>query len=272
MSATVVALVSDLHCNSTTALCPPVVDLDDRGQYHAGPIQRAIWRHWLAYWKAVKTARAGKRLVIVLNGELADNNHHPTSQLVTRNPADMLKLSAEALAPALALLGEDDRIFVTRGTEAHSGGSAYMDETVANDIGATGPGDDLYSHWQLRLDIEGVRFDIAHHPPGGGGRVPWTRGNFAGRLAAMSFYEAIERNEKPPHLYVRGHVHRPGDSYDLTPVRALILPSWQHTTSYGYRIGGGDLPIGGAIVTCSDGRYMVDKMYYHWPRRQYVTV
>ena len=43
MGETVVALVSDLHCNSTTALCPPVVNLDDRGQYHAGPIQRAIW-------------------------------------------------------------------------------------------------------------------------------------------------------------------------------------------------------------------------------------
>ena len=79
MGETVVALVSDLHCNSTTALCPPVVNLDDRGQYHAGPIQRAIWRHWLAYWKAVKVARSGKRLVIVLNGELADNNYHPTS-------------------------------------------------------------------------------------------------------------------------------------------------------------------------------------------------
>ena len=56
-------------------------------------------------------ARSGKRLVIVLNGELADNNYHPTSQLVSRNPADMLKLSAEALAPALALLGEGDHVF-----------------------------------------------------------------------------------------------------------------------------------------------------------------
>ena len=88
----------------------------------------------------------------------------------------------------------------------------------------------------------------------------------------MSFYEAVERNEKPPHLYVRGHVHRPGDSYDIAPVRALILPSWQHTTSYGYRIGGGDLPIGGVIVTCSDGRYTVDKLYYNWPRRPYVLL
>ena len=47
---------------------------------------------------------------------------------------------------------------------------------------------------------------------------------------------------------------------------------WQHTTSYGYRIGGGDLPIGGAIVTCSGGRYTVDKLYYNWPRRQYTTI
>ena len=155
---------------------------------------------------------------------------------------------------------------------SQGGKTSFGPAWLHREIQTAGPGDYLYSHWQLRLDIEGVRFDIAHHPPGGGGRVPWTRGNFAGRLAAMTFYEAIERGEKPPHLYVRGHVHRPGDSYDLSPVRALILPSWQHTTSYGYRIGGGDLPIGGASVTCSVGRSTVEKLYYHWPGRRYVKL
>ncbi len=161
-----------------------------------------------------------------------------------------------------------------RRTEAHSGPSAHLDETIAHDIGAT-PCDETantFSHWRLRLSIDGVRLDVAHHPPGGGGRRPWTRGNFAPTLASMAFFEAAERGEKPPHLLVRGHVHRPGDSYDVYPVRALVLPSWQLTTSYGHRIGGDPLPIGGAIVTCDRGKHEVVKRYATWPVEGYQII
>lgn len=269
---TIVAVVSDLHCNSTVALSPPLIELDDGGQYKASKAQRWIWRRWLSYWAEVAQRREGSRLVIVLNGELADDNHHPTTQLITRNPADMLKLSAEALAPALSLLQEGDSLFVTRGTEAHSGPSAHLDETIAQDIGATGPAEEIASHWRLRLSIEGVRFDIAHHPPGGDGRLPWTRGNFANRLAAMAVFECASSGERAPHLLVRGHVHRPDDSYDRFAVRALVLPSWQLTTSYGHRIGGDPLPIGGLIVTCDRGRFVVDKLYEAWPVEGYRAI
>ena len=158
-----------------------------------------------------------------------------------------------------------------RGTEAHSGPSGAMDETLARELGAeAATADGPASWWQLRLEVEGVRLDVAHHPPGGGGRRPWTAANFAATLAAMAFYETAARGEKPPHLYVRGHVHRPGDSYDAHPVRALVLPSWQLTTSYGYRIGGGALPVGGAYVVCSGkGNYEVVKRYSEWPTTGY---
>lgn len=266
---TVVAIVGDIHANSTVAVCPPSIALDDGGQYRGSDAQRWIWRQWRAYWATVAERREGKRLIVILNGELADDNYHPTTQLITKNPADMLRLSAEVLAPALSLLAEDDRVYVTRGTEAHSGPSAHLDETVAQDIGATGPDDERASWWRLRLLVEGVRFDIAHHPPGGGGRLPWTRGNFANRLAAMTVFEAADRGERAPHLFVRGHVHRPDDSYDRFATRALVLPSWQLTTSFGHRIGGDPLPVGGVIVTCDKGQCEVEKVYRHWPVERY---
>lgn len=269
---TLVAIAGDLHCNSTVGLCPPSINLDDGGTYRASKQQRWIWRQWAGYWQAVKERRGGRRLVVILNGELADNNYHPTTQLVTRNPADMMRLSIACLSPMLELLTDGDAVYVTRGTEAHSGPSSYLDEEVARDIGAVGPGEDIASHARLRLSIDGIRFDVAHHPTGGGGRLPWTRGTFANRLAAMRVFECAESGERPPHLLVRGHVHRPDDSYDRFTTRALVLPAWQLMTSYGHRIGGDPLPIGGVIVDCRAGGYMVDKHYRQWPVGGYEVV
>jgi len=220
----------------------------------------------------VAEARAAHdaRLVVILNGELADDNYHATTQLVTRNPADMVRLAIECLTPMLEL--QPDAIYVTRGTEAHSGVSGWLDEKIADDIGARPSKAGTASHWQLRLSVDDVRVDVAHHPPGGGGRLPWTRGNFAPRLAAQALMDAAARSVKPPHLYIRGHVHAPADSHDNQPVRAMVLPSWQLTTSYGHRLGGGVLPVGGVYVLCDKGDYRVTKVYDHWPVEGYTEV
>lgn len=265
---TLVAIAGDLHTNSTLGVMPPTVRLDDGGEYKASPQQRWLWRHWVKSWAAVGEARDrhDARLVVILNGELADNNHHHTTQLVTRNPADQLNIAIETLRPVTDLLRDGDRVFVTRGTEAHSGPSGHLDETLAQELGATGErADGPASWWRLRAEFEGVRFDVSHHPPGGGGRMPWTRANYAPRLAAMMWWQYVERGERPPHFAVYGHVHRPGDSYDAFGVRALITPSWQLMTSYGYRIGGDPLPVGLAWVVCRDGEVVeVVKKYDTW--------
>ena len=232
----IIALASDLHSNSTVALAPPRVRLDDGGEYVASAPQRWIWRKWLEFWKEVgeKRETAGGPLYAILNGELADDNHHHTTQLITRNPADQLKVALHVREPVRELLRDGDRLFVTRGTEAHSGVSASMDETLARELGAEPSATDgPVSWWQLRADFCGLRLDVAHHPPGGGGRRPWTSANFAATLAAMTFFEAAARGERPPDLLIRGHVHRPGDSYDAHPVRALILAWWQLSWAYG---------------------------------------
>ena len=270
MTKCVVALVGDLHVNSTVALCPPSVVLDDGGMYRASKAQRYIWRHWIKYWAEVGQAReeagAGAPLFVVINGEAADDNHHATTQLVTRNPADQLKFALLALEPVCRLLRPGDKVFVTRGTEAHSGANAALDETIARELGAE-PADremEIVSHWRLLAEFGKVRFDISHHPPGGGSRLPWARGTFANRLAAMTMWEYMEKGTKPPHLRVYGHVHNPADSYDQFPTRALVNPSWQLCTAYGHRIGGGVLPVGGSYAVCENGEYTLRKRYVTW--------
>jgi len=123
--------------------------LDDGGTYKANEQQRWIWRKWRGYWQQVAEARAAHdaRLVVILNGELADDNYHATTQLVTRNPADMMRLAIECLTPMLEL--QPNAIYVTRGTEAHSGVSGWLDEKIADDIGARAAKAGTASHWPV---------------------------------------------------------------------------------------------------------------------------
>jgi len=268
----IVAIAGDLHVNSTTALCPPAINLDDGGTYRASKIQRWLWRHWLDYWEQIQQAKqmTGYPVVVVFNGELADDLNHRSTQLITKNTDDMLRLAVAALGPALAVA---DHIIVTRGTEAHAGASATLDEIVARDIGAipdTTDGIEHHARWLWRGMIAGVRFHVAHHPGMGHARA-WTRGGDANRIAAQILYRYVEQRTEYPDLAIFGHTHKPVDSYDNHPVRAIVFPSWQLTNAYGHRLGGDWLPVGAGYVVCNDGRYEVHKWFKNYPIEKWKT-
>ncbi len=124
-----VAAVSDLHAGSTLGLHPEAGStLDDGGTYHPNKGQRWLWAKWLDYWAQVKAVR-GKRLAIILNGDLVDGAHHNTTQVSSGNPVIQAEICRAVLEPAFAL--KPDCIIVTRGTEVHVGGSASEEESIA---------------------------------------------------------------------------------------------------------------------------------------------
>ena len=266
-----IAAVSDLHINSTVALCMPRVALDDGGDYSSSPTQRWIYKQWLDFWKWVKKykKRLDRDLIVWIGGELADNLTHHTTQLISRNENDLKRHSIAVLEPLLKLA---DKIIVVRGSEAHVGASGWMDEWIADDISASQciEGDDNpYSWWHWQSVIDGMVIDGAHHPGTGHGR-PWTRGGDANRLAAIIKDNYVEAGVWPPHIVLRGHNHKPTDSYDNHCTRAIILPSWQLTNAFGYRLGGGWLPIGGLLIW-ADGKeneINVKKWYKRWPVKE----
>lgn len=277
----ILAITGDHHSNSTVGLHPPTFWLDDGNPIGQSDRQKWIWARWKHYWGAVNKTKehTGWPVTSIMLGELADDisSKHKSSQVVTTNPSDMINLAVRTLGPAMEVA---DDIVVLRGTEAHSGTSSNLDETVAREIGAQRSPMGTYSWWQFRATYSGVTIDAAHHP-GTSSRVPHTSGNEANRLASKLFYEySIENVIKTrrgkdiipwPHLAVRGHNHKPADSGDNQPgghpdaaIRTIITPAWKFGTSFGYRIAGSKLPIGGLMVTCNQGRYKVHKLYY-WP-------
>lgn len=260
----ILAVVSDLHTNSTVALSPDSLDLDDGGTYTPSKLQTWINERWGEYWQAVADLKDHHRcdVVTIINGELADDNYHATTQLITKHKGDQAKAALAVLElPQLV----SDRIICTRGTEAHVGLNGGIDEALARAIGAEPDSNGHHARWNARLVLEGVRIDAAHHP-GTSSRRPWTRGAAANRLAQMVIDRYTRRRMLPPDLVFRGHVHQPEDSGNNHVTRAIITPAWQAATSFGYRLGGDMLPIGGHVMLLEDGAVVFDRaVHWDWP-------
>lgn len=264
--ATLLVVTGDLHVNSTVALSPPgPFELDDGQVITPSKPQAWINEKWAEFWAAAaaEKKRLGVECVVLLTGELADDLKHTSTQLVTKNGNDIGRMSLEVLKPAVAVA---DRIYVTRGSEAHSGQSSSLDEALARAIGAV-PEGGKHARWIFRGTIDGVRIDATHHPGTGHSR-PWTKGADANRLAQMVMAAYVEQEQRVPHLAIRGHNHKPSDSADNHLTRAIILPSWQLSNAFGYRISHGSevLPIGGMMMVLDDGQIVSErKMFYRWP-------
>jgi hypothetical protein len=264
----IIAVANDLHAGSTVALCPPHIDLDDGGGYEASKVQRWLWQCWGDFWREVERERqaAGDHLHYqIFNGDLADGDHHDTPQILSRNPEAQAAVLREALA--LPMAQQPERIFVVRGTEVHNGKGNSVEEGVARrwrDDGLPVEGDPstgTASWWHLRADIEGVRFDVAHH--GRTGHRAHTEGNAANLYAHDILLHHVKDGHQPPDLALRAHYHRFNDSYDLCPVRVITNGAWQLKTSYVHKIAADSIShIGGLIITVQDGEYAVRKVRY----------
>ena len=282
-SRAIVAVISDVHANSTAAVCPPVVRLDRADDWRQTKVQKWIYDNaWIPLWEELWEIK--KRLkwpfFLISVGELSDSNKYSETELISKNPADQLRMPAELLKPAIDMA---DFFIAIRGTEAHTGPSSWMDEQVANDCTITVRNEAGEASWyEFRGTFGGVRHDFAHHS-GHGAYRPWTKGGDANRLAADIFYRfghynkamrnqgTPEYRREQPDIVWRGHNHQPSDSYDTHPIRALIVPSFQLSTAYGYRLGGKWLPVGGTYALCDRGQCDIIKRYKYWPIDDYWT-
>ena len=260
----VLAITSDHHTGSTLGLCPPEgVRLDDDGAYKPSKAQLWTWHCWEDYWRAVAQARKDAKadLWCVYNGDLAEGDHHGTSQIISRNPEPAAYVSDRVFSVPGDL--SPTRSFVVRGTEAHVGPAGATEEAWARRMKAEkNPETKTWSWWHLRFQVHGVRFDFQHH--GRTGTRPWTKTSVVGALAAEIFYEHCRTNNAYPHLAIRSHRHQYADSYDAHPTRVIQTPAWQLKTAHAHKVAPESIAdIGGIIVTVSpDGRCDVAAKLY----------
>ena len=178
--ATYLICVSDTHINSTVALAPPLVNLDDGGTYHSSRGQRWIWDCWLDFTEKAKALDGRK--VLLINGDMGElDTKRRSSQLITVNKSTIQRLVIDALAPLVDVV---DSLIVIRGTMAHTGKAQWLEEGIARqyDHAIHNKACDNGSWYHFQGVIGGLRLDAAHHVSMGG--LPWTAPNAANRLAA----------------------------------------------------------------------------------------
>lgn len=229
---TLLIVSSDHHINSTLAICPPEINLDDGGTYHASRGQRWLWDCWRDAWDKIRPFAADKdRVVLALNGDLGElDTKRRSNQLISPNKATILEMVTETLKPALEVAKE---LYVIRGTAAHEGKSAWLEEAVANDITGVLPDKarGTASWWHLVGKLNGLAVDISHHASMTG--TPW--GKFAAPDALWSrvlWYYKVDKEIQPPDLVIRSHNHKFAPSEHV-----YFTPCWSLITENGYRIG-----------------------------------
>jgi hypothetical protein len=270
MATSIVALYADTHPNSTIGVMPPYTELVDGGYYRAGKVQRWVWNRWNKFGDEVESIRAKlkAKLYVVSNGDGVDDPLHPTTRVVSEHKPTILSL-ASRVHERFAQMA--DHYFMVRGTNAHVGIDGCYEEALARDLGAEpDPKTGDSSWWSLYLEVEGVTFDITHHPQTSAHR-PWTQHAAAARESAIVAAQYHEMGMKPPDVACRAHNHGLlRDSGMSTKPWTFLMRPWQLTTSYGHRLGVGQyvVPVGGLIFVCKDGRVEPIDCKYTTPREK----
>ena len=235
--------ISDLHSGGSTALFPHLNELPLGGwQFQHNLVtpsakQCDMALHWDYCADATATARNGKRMIIVLNGDMVDGIHHHSLQLMTHRPEEQAEVNIWLLKRFVTRAGFDkqkgDLLYMVSGTETHTGDVEYK---IGEELGAE-PHDHLGAYDFLPLEINGKLFWFLHQGSGPG-RGP-NKGDQVRLWLKNKYWQLLEEGQRIPDYIISGHYHDPIYNTYVRPnhtMHGMILASFQLKTRFGYRI------------------------------------
>ena len=159
-----IVVISDPHCGCQFGLCPAKVKKDGGGWYYPSAMQKKVWRAWEEWWgELVPKFTKGEPYALVINGDILDGVHHGAKTQISQNLTIQSRIAKEALIPIL-----DNKMcaeyYHIRGTEAHVGKSAELEESLAEELGAvvdeeTGN----FSRWEMWMRLDKALIHFSHH-------------------------------------------------------------------------------------------------------------
>jgi hypothetical protein len=252
---TVIAVMSDLHVGSTVAVAPPKWNRGEGGTHKPSPAQMILYREWLKSAKVVKDCRTEgrgkKRLILVLNGEPIEGDHHDSAQLITKDTKEQINMSISLIDVWMQEAEYEDkrgdRMYLVRGSGAHEKGN-YI-EDIGRDLDGVVPvrkdsssttRDGKYAHEKLLRFVNGVLFDIAHHGFRRGYRA-WTSSRSIRYALESMYWNCLNNDLDIPDYVIRSHLHHFTEAYFSEKKKPLmhgcITPGWKLKDHFINRVG-----------------------------------
>lgn len=254
----VLGVVTDSdHPNSMVGLChPDGVDRDPGGHYSPSKAQLWLWDKWDDLWtRAAQKAREFKADLWWWHlGDGVDDNDHGKHGLVTLKKDEIVTIGA-----AVKQRGRDvvKRMFYVRGTPAHVGAAAELEELCARELKPRPEKDRVtnrYTKWAWKCEVRGVKMLFKHRPISTSTRFH-TRGGGANRTAAELVGESEDLGHTLPDVAYYGHFHHQEDSGSNFRVHVLFTPPFCLHGTYEATRGFSAQPIGARLFVCDAGHF-----------------
>jgi hypothetical protein len=164
MSGTVLAIISDTHVGSSTALAPLEFNVHSRSENevqatHANKLQTWLYECWTNYWDHIFSLAKKRRLIVVHVGDCIDGLHHNSLQ-VMNEVEDQVEAFQDLMLPILA---KADGFYGVLGTgPSHAGMDNSTEAAIYRELGAIEFGQ------HLTLSVDGVLHTFFHHGRAGG--------------------------------------------------------------------------------------------------------
>lgn len=263
---TLVICLSDLHTGSTTALFPHYKMLSKgfwefkHTRYVPSGVQCDLWEHFEQGAKKIATLqkKSRKRLIVVVDGDAIDGDHHGTLQVATRNVLEQKDVHVFIMNWFLKQIGfekrKGDLLFYVSGTETHVG---EIEDQIAEEMNAERPEFTKGVYDFLPLMVNNRLLWFLHHGKSPG--TSYNKGDALRNFLKRTYWELSSDKKTVPDAIISGHYHVPVKTsydYDWNTIHAMILPAWQTKTRYGYRVAPTESnKIGMAVIDISaDGR------------------
>lgn len=185
-----VLVVSDFHCGHEVGLTPPQWNPD----FAADNMTQYRTTMWENFRKAARMV--GHVDVLFANGDLIDGRgeRSGSSEIIVLDQTLQAQMAVQVIRSIQA-----DKIFITRGTDYHTGFAENWEDLVAGDLGAERVGD------VLNVDVNGLMFNLRHHI--GGSQTPIGRQTPLAREVAWNALWHVRQDFVLADVIVRSHVH-----------------------------------------------------------------
>lgn len=206
-----------------------------------------------------RAAQTKHNLGLIHGGELTYGAKYPAGVLDV-SIATQVALGHASLLPWYKLK-QLKWVRIVTGTPVHEYDESHSATLlIARQLRAEFPKVDTRVVDHALIDVEGARIDVAHHGAGAGTRI-WLKGNEMRYYLRDRILRDILAGEKPPDLFIRGHVHVKHseviDVGDGKERRMVVLPSYLgDITAFAKKITKSEYQLtnGGALFTVEDGQ------------------